>query len=621
MNSNEAMQHGREIAKAAKVKEKEENFLAYSQEVAAAAKSLTQAQRDQLPWFNPWVREWKKLYDEYDRRVEADPMILYRPAHDVSLDFHKSPAFIRYFRAGNRTSKTMSGYAEHYFVATGQHKWRKFPDPRTNKIATFIIGLAYTKYGHRVFEAKMLRGEPEARNPLTPMFPIGGKWFNHYSEKTKVLKIACPNCAEAGKAQSCKHKKAEITLFSDEGGVDVLQGAQYNLGHFDEHIPEEFFSEARIRLINVKNSSFIVTGTPLHGPEAWEQRVLAKLYENGPPENLDSRGRPIVSMHQISMYDAGLVNKEDIDEEVKLLDYFEIQARIYGKPAALAKNPVFDRQVLAEMLEEAKPPDRGHLRITGDIVLEEELERRYLEFDPHDAGPLRIWETPAVGADYIIGVDTARGLTDGDASAASVLKVTHYGTNVTLDLVAQYHGWVNPLDYAEELFKLAVFYNSALVSIELTGGFGEATMLKLRQDYAYWNIFRDESNHAQAKHRLAGKLGVETNVRTKPFMISSLQRFVKDRAITIPCSATIREMTAYEQERSDKGTHTRFGGATGAHDDRVMSLVIGCATAVAAPHAFIPYENERPKISEAYNEEWVDIHREMRTTDDDLFDA
>lgn len=621
MNSNEAMAKARQLAVAAKIKTPEENFLDYSEDVAYAVRSLTNEQKESLPWLREWVIAWKKLRDEYDRRIEEDPMIMYKPAHNVSLEFHKSPAFIRYFRAGNRTSKTMSGYAEHYFVTTGQHKWRWFPEPGKSKIATFIIGLAYSKYAPGVFEAKMLKGEPDKENPLTPMFPIGGKWFNHYSEKTKVLKIACPECAEAGKAQTCTHKRAEIRLFSDEGGWEVLQGAQYNLGHFDEHIPEEFFSEARIRLSNVKDSSMIVTGTPLHGPEAWEQRILAKLFENGPPQNVDGNGKPIVTMHQISMYDAGLVDHDKIDSEVKLLDHFEVQARVYGKPTALAKNPVFDRKVLAEMLDEAQPPSRGHLRVTDDIVLEEELSPEYLEFNEQSSGPLRVWDSPASDGQYIIGVDTARGLTDRDPSAASVVRVKSYGVNVTLGLVAQYHGWINPIDYAEELFKLAIYYNSALVSIELTGGFGEATMLKLRQEFAYWNIFRDESNHAQANHRMSGRFGVETNMRTKPFMISSLQRFVKDRSISIPCSATIGEMTAYEQERTQKGTHTRFAGASGSHDDRVMSLVIAAATAVSSPHLFSMGEGEKKPLDQVYSREWREVHEDMGVTADDVYDA
>jgi hypothetical protein len=281
VNAKEALDLAPEICKLAGWDVKcfqAHSFPEYAKNVGAVVREMPQRIRDQIPNLKEWAVAWKKLYDDFDAIVAKDPMLLYRPANKVALEVHESQSFIRYFRSGNRCGKTTSGYAEHYFITTGQNKWRKFPDPRTSKICTFLIGLAYTKYAPGVFEAKMIKGEPG--NSLSPMFPPGGKWFNGYNEKTKTLFIACPECAEAGKAGSCKHSnRAEIRLFSDEGGWEVLQGSQFNLGHFDEHIPEGFYNEAKMRLSVIPGTSLIVTGTPLHGTEAWEQTKLAALWE------------------------------------------------------------------------------------------------------------------------------------------------------------------------------------------------------------------------------------------------------------------------------------------------------------------------------------------------------
>lgn len=629
MNAREALDRAPELCRFAGFDTNDfpaRSFPEYAQQVSAVVKTLTQSQRDEIPDLKDWAIAWKKLYDDFDAIVIKDPMVLYRPAHKVAQQFHESTAFVRYFRAGNRTSKTTCGYAEHYFITTGQHKWRKFVHPRIQKVCTFLIGLAYTKYAPGVFEAKMVKGEPG--NSLSPMFPPGGKWFNGYNEKTKTLTIACPDCAENGKAGTCKHTKSEIRLFSDEGGWEVLQGAQYTMGHFDEHVPEEFYNEAKMRLSVISGTSLIVTGTPLHGTEAWEQKRLASLWETGRPQNSsvpeNSKSPLIVSLHEISQFDAGIVNHDTIRRNMVDMDEFEIESRIYGRPAPLAKNPVFDRHALADMRKKARQPRQGVLVVTDDIVLsEQELKPYQLDFREKSDGPYRIWQEPVASSQYIIGVDTAKGLTSGDASAATVIKVEKRGTKLFLTMVAQYHGWINPLDYATEVYKLAVFYNSALVAVELTGGYGEAVMLRMRQEYAYWNIFRDESSHAAAKYQQAHRLGIETSATSKPFMVASLQQFVREGNIDIPCAATISEMVAFEQERTESGYYVRYRGASGAHDDRVMSVVIATSVAVSSPLAFDHQmaASERLPLKEAYKGQWLDLHKEMKETGDSAYDS
>jgi hypothetical protein len=165
--------------------------------------------------------------------------------------------------------------------------------------------------------------------------------------------------------------------------------------------------------------------------------------------------------------------------------------------------------------------------------------------------------------------------------------------------------------------QLAVWYNSALVVIELTGGYGEAVMLKMRQEYCYWNLFRDENNKAQAEHRMDSRFGVETNIRTKPFMIAALQQFINDRAIDIWCEATISEMVAFEQERTQSGLTTRYRGVGGSHDDRVMSLVIRASVALSS--AVLEFTQNEPEglldIEGKYDPEWEKIHRDIRDTE------
>ena len=548
-----------------------------------------------FPRFDEWAVAWRRLYDDFERKYRADPMLVYRPKHRVAWEFHSSNAFLRYFRSGNRTSKTQSGYAEHYFHVTGNNPYNPLRPPGH----TFIVGLQYSKYAPNTFERKMFEGEPG--NPVSPMFPENGKWFHHYDDRKKILKIGCPQCAEAGKAKSCRHEIRTISLFSDEVGWEQLQGAAYVLGHFDEHISKGWFDESKVRLAgneNVTNASLIITGTPLFGHLMWENTLVAAIAEGNPALNRKNKDNPssppLASLHEISMIDAGIVQPDELAAITAGLDEMSYRARVLGKPAPTAENPVFDPHILVEMRKVCREPKYFELTLAnGKKELEEVASHHDIKEEatqkPEDSKKhtgLRVWELPDPNGQYIIAVDSARGVTGGDASCASVLRLENRGRRLHLSLVAQYYGWLNGFSYAEEVFKLAVWYYDALVIVELTGGFGDAVILRLKQ-LTYWNIYREMGKRVNAEFTEDVRFGVDTNANTKGFMVTALQQFVRDRCISIPCRDTIDEMLSFEQQNATKeGTRLvtpRFQGAGGMNDDRVMSLVIGASVAVSTP--------------------------------------
>lgn len=579
------------------------SFLDGSQLVADIVKSWSKERREQEHDLFEFVKALRALRDDFEDRVAADPMMLYAPAHEVAYAFHASSAFIRYFRGGNRTSKTQSGYAEHYLVGTGQHRWRDFMAPPT---ASFIIGVNFSKYEPNTFAKKFLTGEPG--NPLSPMFPEGGKWFYSYDDRKHILHIACRNCARANKAGTCKHLKSTITLFSDLEGPDVLQGGQYNLGHFDEHIREDFFDEAFQRLQTVEKSSFIVTGTPLHGTRAWEHRRLTSVFNRGAAKNkVPGTEQPYVSVHTIDQYTAGLIPHEKIEASKVGADDAEIRSRIFGIPGALAKRSVFDRAAVHEMeLNMIRSPIVVEMDGTWDT------EVRVIK---NDDGPLNIFEPPEPDGQYVIGCDVAQGLgrevgeggeaKDSDYSCATVLKVPD------LKVVAQFHGWINPVDFGTELTKLGKLYNMGWLVVERNGP-GSGTIFTIR-NIGYWNLFREISDITQTEFAQDFVFGVDTNIRTKSTMVAYLQRVIKEKQITIPCGATIEELQAFGEELTPSGLNTRLRGVMGAHDDRVMSLVF--AVYVALAYSLFDYSLPKAQNREIQrkheNPIWAGLHQEM----------
>ena len=621
MTSQEALKLAEIILKIGKVPPSElppvKNFLDYGQLVAYVARNLPERDKQAIPKFREWAEKWKDMYGRFDQLVTADPLLLYEPANQAVHDFHSSKAYVRYMRMPNRTGKTQGGVVEHYYVTTGQHKWRWFPKP---PLSTFLIaGLPFSTYAKGVFEKKFISGEDA--NPLSPAFPPGGKWFYHYDERNHLITIACPECAEAGKAGSCSHSKSTIKLFSNEQGWEVLQGMAFALGHFDEHVDEDFYIEGRQRTKTVPGGCLILTATPLQGEEAWEQRKIARLVEDPVANRVDlddPSSAPFASLHQISRYDAGLEPAWKIKSEEAQLDEFEAQARIYGRPAPLAKNPVFDRKILQEMRNVCVPPKLLRLVLPPGVSLATVQPDTALLAEMSASSLLRVWKEPQAGETYIASVDTAAGLSQdkdrGDNSCCSVLRVYQKDMGVGLELVAQFHGKITLLDYADEVMKLCVYYNSALCAVELTGGYGVAVVMRLKE-HAYWNMYRPVQDKASALMNLDPKLGIDTSPQSKPFMVSSLQYLIKNGSLLVYDTATIGELVAFAQETEGAGggrlMQPRYRGAGGAHDDRVMSLAIGAAVAISDPRIVysVQYKTEKENWGKDAGEDMESIYR------------
>jgi hypothetical protein len=261
------------------------------------------------------------------------------------------------------------------------------------------------------------------------------------------------------------------------------------------------------------------------------------------------------------------------------------------------------------------PPKRGEIILADDAPSFEaidQLDKKYIEFAESEKGRLRIWEEPDAGAAYLLCADSAAGLLSEDASCCSVLRLTPKSNgHIKMTLVAQLHGWINPLEYAAEIYKLGVLYNYGCVAIELTGGLGRAVMLRLKE-MGYWNIFADLSQPEFTEAGESHRLGIDTNARTKPAMVGALQQAIKIGLLELKCENTVEELTSFEQERTDSGLTVRYRGAKGAHDDRVMSLAVGAYIVAAYPvidfYNVIPEKHYKPtKEDETWGDVWQDI--------------
>jgi hypothetical protein len=112
-------------------------------------------------------------------------------------------------------------------------------------------------------------------------------------------------------------------------------------------------------------------------------------------------------------------------------------------------NPVFDIDLLDsfEMIE----PEEGYLHVYSD---------KNYEFRNAEDGPFSIWDFPRPECVYVIGADVAEGLAHGDYSSAHIVNAS------TGEVVAHWHGHIEPDLFGELLAELGWWYNQALVGVE-----------------------------------------------------------------------------------------------------------------------------------------------------------
>ena len=173
--------------------------------------------------------------------------------------------------------------------------------------------------------------------------------------------------------------------------------------------------------------------------------------------------------------------------------------------------------------------------------------------------PISVWDLPDPFGSYVVGADVAEGLDWGDYSCAYVIRVD------TGDVVACWHGHTPADLFGTELFKLATWYNNALVGVE-SNNHGLTTITALRK-IGYKRIFRRRRVNSTQGNRPMTEFGWSTNKSTKPLMIDELGKAIREQAIHIKDAAALGELRTYV--RDEKGS---MGGSP--HDDRVVALAI-----------------------------------------------
>jgi hypothetical protein len=168
-------------------------------------------------------------------------------------------------------------------------------------------------------------------------------------------------------------------------------------------------------------------------------------------------------------------------------------------------------------------------------------------------GKLLVWLPPQKGREYIVGVDTAGGGSEGDYACAQVIE-----RSVGLQC-AELQGHYPPYELARRLVTLGRRYENALLAVERNNhGYGVLAHLK---EIGYENLYVQGNQE-----------GWLTSVVSRPAMIENLVAVLTEKADLFRSQRLLKEMKTFVRHPDGHAA-----AAEGAHDDCVMAMAIALA--------------------------------------------
>ena len=227
-------------------------------------------------------------------------------------------------------------------------------------------------------------------------------------------------------------------------------------------------------------------------------------------------------------------------------------------------NCVFNTEILTQRkvelqeLYKEKPYRQGFFKFKwNDEDSKDFILNSSIEFVESPMGMIKIYQEPKTYGYYVLGGDTA-----GDGSdfyAGTMID------NTTGKRCATLHAKVDADIYTWQMYCLGMYYNKALISIEINFNIFPVIELK-RLKYPHQYI-REEYDRISRK--MEEKFGWKTDRNTRPKIISEEQSIVKDHPELFTDIDTIGEMLTFVYDEDMRPDATE-----GKHDDLLFSDMI-----------------------------------------------
>ena len=141
----------------------------------------------------------------------------------------------------------------------------------------------------------------------------------------------------------------------------------------------------------------------------------------------------------------------------------------------------------------------------------------------------------------------------------------HVVDNITSKQVAKIRQEYDQIEYTRQIYCLGKYYNEALVGLE--ANFSSYPIKELERLGYKKQFVREVEDDYTNRHEK--RLGVRTDLKTRPVMLANLQEIVLEHITNIVDKDTLREMLVFI-----KNENGRPEAQEGEHDDLVMGLAI-----------------------------------------------
>jgi hypothetical protein len=231
------------------------------------------------------------------------------------------------------------------------------------------------------------------------------------------------------------------------------------------------------------------------------------------------------------------------------------------------------------------------------------------DYDPR--GVVWIWENPKPGANYIVSCDPSYGITGWDRFARTEddaktdncsVQVIKSGARNQPDIqVAEYAGPIDAEDAASVVNFLGRMYagNSedaqALAIVEVQPGPGLLTQRELINRFGYTNLFVWQHLDSMALKQTTS-FGWYSSRQSRQMLWIRGTRHIKERKIILNSPWLVEEMTDCVLDNFRAFTAR---AQWGAHDDRVVALLLGIWAANEWSFENAPSESDSVELAHA----------------------
>ena len=245
---------------------------------------------------------------------------------------------------------------------------------------------------------------------------------------------------------------------------------------------------------------------------------------------------------------------------------------------------VFDKYKVEKLRPSCRPP-----RYVGEVYADEDEGKKALQnlrFAEDKQGLLHIWEMPEIDDKeivtdrYLTIVDVGGRSSKADFSVILVLDRLFMADGGKPTVVAQWYGHIDIDLLAWKAAQIAAFYDNSLLVIEsntlethdkeraVDGDQSQFILNQIKDIYP--NLYARKQSEQAILEGLPKNYGFHTNIATKPMIISTLVKVIRENLYTERDARCLDEYLCYEKKPNGS-----FGAITGKHDDLLMTRAIG----------------------------------------------